>query len=137
MKRRSLFSLLTLVVLIMTCFSTTAGTKKQTVMEQQTGTAVVISETGPIVDPNSPRTPTVIPCSCIFYDTTETLCFTFFFPVGDVTITLTEESAGVVSSSDYSTSSGFVNIPVPGPGNYEICILLESGTEYTGQFVYL
>ena len=129
--------MLVLVGLTLTCLSTRAGEVTQTAIGQQDGVVVWIAETGPSVDPNSPRTPSVIPCSCIFYDTTETLCFTFFFPVGDVTITLTEESAGVVSSNDYSTSSGFVNIPVPSPGNYEICILLESGTEYTGQFVNL
>ena len=55
--------------------------------------------------------------------------------MGDVTITLTEVSAGVVSTDDYSTSTCFVSIPVPGPGTYGISVLLESGTEYIGQFV--
>ena len=136
MRIRQCLSMLALMGLSLTCFSTKAGTVKQTTLVQQTGTVIVIAETGPTVDPNSPRTPSVIPCSCVFYEITETLCFSFLYNVGDVTITLSEESAGIVSSNEYSSSTGFVSIPVPGSGSYIISILLESGKEYTGHFVY-
>ena len=97
---------------------------------------VVLQETMPIVDPNSPRMPSMLPLSCVFDSILGNLNFIFLFPMGDVTITLTEASAGVVSTDDYSTASCFVAVQVPGPGTYSISVLLESGTEYTGQFVY-
>ena len=57
--------------------------------------------------------------------------------MGDVTITLTEASNGVVSTDDYSTSTCSVVVPVPTQGSFEISIVLESGTEFVGQFDYL
>ena len=97
---------------------------------------VVLEEQHPVTDPNNPRSPSVLPISCVFSDNSETLYFTFLFPMGDVTITLTEDSAGVVSSDEYSTASCLVSIPVPGSGSYEITLVLESGAELSGQFVY-
>ncbi len=56
--------------------------------------------------------------------------------MGDVTITLTESVAGEVSSDDYSTSLGFVTVPVPAQGTYEINIVVDNiGAEYIGSFV--
>lgn len=97
---------------------------------------VVLQESMPVVDPNSPRTPSVLPLSCSFDSLTGNLHFDFLFPLGDVTITLTEALVGVVSTDDYSTSTCSIIVPVPGQGTYEINILLESGAEYTGYFVY-
>ena len=97
---------------------------------------VVLQESGPIVDPNSPRIPSVLPLSCSFDNLTGNLHFDFLFPMGDVTITLTEAIAGVVSTDEYSTSSCSVVVPVPSQGTYEVSIVLESGTEYEGHFIY-
>lgn len=97
---------------------------------------IKIEESQP--DPDDPnRAPAIIPVNCCFNYASGILYFSFLFPMNDVTITLTEAVAGVVSTDDYSTSSCFVAVPVPGPGMYDISILLESETEYTGQFVYL
>ena len=97
---------------------------------------LVLKEQEPLVDPNAPRTPAHIPVLCSLDDATGYLYFTFLFPMGDVTITLTEASAGVVSSDEYSTASCLVSIPVPASGTYEITLVLESGAEYVGSFVY-
>lgn len=97
---------------------------------------VVLQESMPVVDPNSPRTPSVLPLSCSFDSLTGNLHFDFLFPMGDVTITLSEETAGVVSTDEYSSSTCSIVVPVPAYGTYEISILLESGAEYTGYFVY-
>ena len=97
---------------------------------------VVLEEQHPVTDPNNPRSSSMLPVSCVFSDNSETLYFSFLFPMGDVTITLTEASAGVVSSDEYSTASCLVSIPVPASGAYEITLVLESGAEYIGQFNY-
>lgn len=134
MKKRIVTSILVLVGLVLACLSTRAGTTNSFRTQEVVVIPLVLEE--PPVDPNAPRTPALIPISCSFDVQSGNLNFLFLFPMGDVTITLTEASAGVVSVDDYSTSSCFVAIPVPGPGTYDISILLESGTEYTGQFVY-
>ncbi|MBO4923622.1 MAG: DUF3244 domain-containing protein [Bacteroidales bacterium] len=136
MVRRKLFSMLVLVGLILTCFSTTASEPSQT-SSRDPHEIPIRTHDDEILPPGTPRTPALVPVSCYFDDTAGYLYFSFLFPMGDVTITLTEASVGVVSENDYSTSTCFVSIPVPGPGVYDISILLESGTEYTGSFVYL
>ena len=133
MKRVYLFPVLILIGILLAYFSTKAGAVSVPVEDDP---PIVLQESEPAVDPNSPRAPVLIPVSCCFNSVTESLFFYFLFPMGDVTITLTEAVAGVVSTDDYSTSSCFVAIPVPGPGTYDISVMLESGIEYTGQFVY-
>ena len=85
--------------------------------------------------PDAPRTSDV-PVSCDFDENNENLYFSFLFPMGEVTITLTEYSVGIVSSDDYVTSSWPVVVPVPGPGNYNITVQVEPGIEYSGHFMY-
>jgi hypothetical protein len=133
MKRVSLFSVFILIGVLLACFSTKA---KAMYGYEQDNPPIVLQESESTVDPNSPRSPTLVPITCYFNSISEVLNFNFIFPMGDVTITLTEASAGVVSTNDYSTSSCFVAVPVPGPGTFSISVLLDSGTEYTGQFVY-
>lgn len=97
---------------------------------------VILTEIVDPFDPNAPRTPVLVPISCSLDSNNDELNFTFLFPMGDVAITLTEATAGVVSSNDYSTSLGLVTIPVPYTGTYDISIVLTSGVEYIGSFVY-
>lgn len=134
MKRVIVFPVLILVGVLLACFSTKA---KSTSIPTEDDPPIVLQESEPMIDPNSPRSPALIPVSCHFNTAEGSLDFSFLFPMGDVTITLTEVVAGVVSSDDYSTSSCFVAVPVPGPGTYDISVVLESGTEYIGQFIYL
>lgn len=134
MKKTIVTSILVLVGLVLACFSTRAGVRES--FNAQGYVAIPLFQEEPPVDPNAPRTPALIPVSCSFDASNGKLNFLFLFPMGDVTITLTEASAGVVSTNDYSTSSCFVAVPVPGPGTFSISVLLDSGTEYTGQFVY-
>lgn len=134
MKNRIVTLMLVLLGLVLACFSTRAGTSGSFSTQEVVVIPLVLEE--PPVDPNAPRTPALIPISCSFDVQGGNLNFLFLFPMGDVTITLTETSLGVVSSDDYSTSSGFVEVTVPGSGAYSISVLLESGMEYTGQFVY-
>lgn len=135
MVRKDVLPMLVLVGLILACFPTTASEPSQSKSKEQHEIPIRTQDEGSF-PPGTPRTPTITPISCSFDDVAEYLYFSFLFPVGDVTITLTEDVAGVISTDDYSTSSCYVAIPIPGPGTYEISILLESGTEYTGQFVY-
>ena len=133
MSKNYISLILVLVGLVLTVFSTTA----ETIHSKQKDESVIElwAQTQPF-DPNAPRTPALIPISCSFDDSSLNLYFTFLFPLGNVTITLTEASAGVVSSDEYSTASCLLDIPVPGPGTYTLTIALESGAEYIGQFVY-
>ncbi len=133
MKKVNLFPVLILIGVLLACLSTKA---RIVPVSAEDYPPVVLQETEPSVDPNSPRAPALVPISFYFNSLIENLCFSFLFPMDDVTITLTEASVGVVSEDDYSTSTCFVSIPVPGPGVYDISILLESGTEYTGNFVF-
>lgn len=132
MKKVNLFPVLILIGVLLACLSTKANPKP---LFTEDDPPIVLQERDPTVDPNSPRSPALIPITCYFDSISESLSFYFLFPMGDVTITLTEAYAGVVSEDDYSTSSCFVSVSVPGPGTYSISILLESGTEYTGQFI--
>ena len=134
MKKVNLFPVLILIGVLLACLSTKA---RNVPVSAEDYPPVVLQETEPSVDPNSPRAPALVPISCYFNSLIENLCFSFLFPMGDVTITLTEAFSGVVSTDDYSTSSCFVEVPIPGPGTYNISVQLEAGTEYTGQFVYL
>ena len=135
MVRRNVLPMLVLVGLILACFPTTASEPSQSKSKEQHEIPIRTQDEGSF-PPGTPRTPSIIPISCSFDDTAGYLYFSFLFPMDDVTITLTEASVGVVSEDDYSTSTCFVSIPVPGPGVYDISILLESGTEYTGSFVF-
>lgn len=133
MKRINLFLVFILLGVLLACFTTRA---KAISVYTEYDPPIVLQETEPSVDPNSPRAPLIVPISCFFNSSSECLYFSFLFPMGDVTITLAEASAGIVSAEKYSTSSCFVSVPVPGIGTYSISILLESGTEYVGQFFY-
>lgn len=135
MVRKNVFPMLVLVGLILACFSTTASEPSQT-SSRDPHEIPIRTHDEEILPPGAPRTPAIIPISCSLDDVTGYLHFSFLFPMGDVTITLTEVVAGVVSTDNYSTSSCFVAVPVSGPGTYDISILLESGTEYVGQFGY-
>lgn len=134
MKKVNLFPVFILIGVLLACISTKA--KSMPVSGEDYYPPVVLQESEPTVDPNSPRAPLIIPISCFFNSSSECLYFSFLFPMGDVTITLSEAFAGIVSAEEYSTSSCFVSVPVPGLGTYSISILLESGTEYVGQFIY-
>lgn len=122
--------MIALIGLSFACFSTKAR-PQQTI---QSSIPVELHESIPTVDPNSPRAPALKPVACSFDDLSSSLHFVFLSPMGDVTITLSEASEGVVSANVYSTSSGFVVVPVPGTGLYSISVVFESGIEYTGQF---
>lgn len=136
MNKRIVISMLALIGLSLACFSTRAEKNSIIPSLQNEHPVPLYAGTSNPIDPNSPRAPVEIPISCYLNELTESLCFVFAYPMGNVTITLTEASAGVVSTDDYSSSSCFVAVPVPGPGTYEITILLASGIEYTGQFEY-
>jgi len=133
MKRMLLLPTVLLAGIMLACFSTKA---REVPTLTKDGTPVVLEESRTIDDPNNPRTPAVVPLSCTLDSINGELNFTFLFPMGDVAITLTEATAGVVSSDDYSTSLGLVTIPVPYAGTYYISIALSSGVEYIGNFVY-
>ena len=128
--------MLVLIGLSLACFSTKAESLSKIQSLQEEYVIPLYTGTPPVVDSSSPRTPNQLPISCRLDGASSFLYFTFLFPMGDVTITLTEASAGVVSSDEYSTVSGLVSIPVPASGAYEITLVLESGAEYIGQFNY-
>lgn len=118
---------------MLACFSTKASVPSS---DPEGETTVVLQEGNEPVDPDAPRTPSILPLSCSLDSINGVLHFTFLFPMGDVTITLTESVAGEVSSDDYSTSLGFVTVPVPAQGTYDVSIVVDNtGVEYIGSFV--
>lgn len=136
MSIRKVIQTLILVGLMLACFSTKARTEANLTKASEEHVIPLLAGNSP-VDPNNPRVPITIPMSCSLDDVSGNLYFSFLFPMGDVIITLTEASFGVVSTDEYSTSSCSVVVPVPCQGTYEVSIVLESGTEYVGQFDYL
>lgn len=132
MNKRKLIQTLALIGLSLACFSTRAGSLFSFGSAKDEVIPLKIETTA--VDPNSPRAPIEIPIYCYYSEGTGCLCFEFDYSMGNVTITVTEESSGVVSMDEYPTSSLFVAVPISGPGIFEVSILLASGTEYTGQF---
>ena len=134
MKRINLFPVLILMGFLLACFPTKA--EVPTLSRCGENRDIPIVKKDECYPPTTPRAPVVSPISCSFDSVSEVLSFSFLFPMGDVTITLTEAVAGVVSTDNYSTASCFVAIPISSPGTYDISILLESGTEYVGQFDY-
>lgn len=135
MKRINLFPVLILMGFLLACFPTKA--EVPTLSRCGENRDIPIVKKDECYPPTTPRAPVVSPISCSFDSVSEVLSFSFLFPMGDVTITLTEASTGVVSTDEYSTSSCSVVVPVPCQGTYEVSIVLESGTEYVGQFDYL
>ena len=134
MKRLTIIPTLILIGIMLACLPTKAEIYSPLNSSQTENIPLTSEHTS--ADPDSPRAPMLIPISCYFDVVSGNLSFVFAFPMGDVTITLTEASAGVVSTGDYSSSSSFISVPVPGSGTYTISLILESGEEYTGQFAY-
>ena len=86
-------------------------------------------------DPNEvrPRTPVLIPITSIYND--GTLHFTFLEDLGEMEITVTNPSMGVVSVSEYDSAYGSVAVPVSSEnGSYLIEIVTESGECYYGEY---
>ena len=135
MIKRKVIPMLTLIGLSLACLSARAEISEEK-SDDGVYVPVVLKESTPVTDPNYPRTPVLIPVGCYFDCVSSNLCFSFISPMGPVTITLTEASAGIISSDEYPTNLGFITVPIPSSGSYEINILLESGAKYTGQFIY-
>lgn len=130
MKRKTIVTALALLGVMLACPPTIARSE---CFDRADGDVIPVKVSIPSIDPESPRSPIMIPVS-VFLDTSAgTLNLYFLFPVGDITITLTEISTGAVSSGSYSTSLCCVSVPVV-LGTYEFSILLDNGVEYVGQF---
>lgn len=90
---------------------------------------------GQIVDPNEvrPRTPVLIPITCTYSG--GTLHFTFLEDLGEMEITVTNPSLGVVSVSEYDSAYGSVAVPASSEnGSYLIEIVTETGEYYYGEY---
>ena len=86
-------------------------------------------------DPNEvrPRTPVLIPITCIYND--GTLHFTFLEDLGEMEITVTNPSLGVVSVSEYDSAYGSVAVSASSEsGSYLIEIVTETGEYYYGEY---
>lgn len=126
--------MLVILGLTLACFSTKAESLFSSRNTQDEVIPLIIENTG--VDPHSPRAPAHIPIICYLDEFNGHICFSFSYPLGDVTIILTEAIAGVVSADEYSSSSGVVSVSIPEPGVYNISLIIESGAEYIGYFIY-
>lgn len=92
-------------------------------------------EKGEIKKPNEilPRIPVIVPITCSYND--GTLYFTFLEDLGEMQITVTNPSIGVVSVSEYDSAYGNVVVPVSSEsGRYLIEIVTESGEYYYGEY---
>lgn len=93
----------------------------------------ILIEKGSSKDPDKirPRTPVSITCS---YNE-GTLYFTFLEDLGEMEITVTNPSMGVVSVSEYDSAYGSVAVPVSSEnGSYLIEIVTETGEYYYGEY---
>lgn len=80
-----------------------------------------------------PRTPVVDPITCTYDD--GTLYFIFMEDLGEMEITVTHSSMGIVSVSEYDSAYGSVVVPVSSvSGSYLIEIVTESGECYYGEY---
>ena len=78
-----------------------------------------------------PRTPVSI--TCTYND--GTLHFTFLENLGEMEITVTNPSIGVVSVSEYDSAYGSAAVPVSSEnGSYLIEIVTETGEYYYGEY---
>lgn len=95
----------------------------------------IVIEKGSSKDPDQvrPRTPVLIPITCIYND--GTLHFTFLEDLGEMEITVTNPSMGVVSVSEYDSAYGSVAVPASSEsGSYLIEIVTETGEYYYGEY---
>ena len=130
MKKKVVVSALVLVGMMLTYTSTIARSEYD---DRTDGDVIPVKISIPSVDPEAPRAPVLIPVSGLLDTSADILYLYFLYPMGDVTITLTETSTGFVTSDSYSTSLGYVSVPVVS-GTYEFSILLDTGVEYVGFF---
>ena len=78
-----------------------------------------------------PRTPVSITCTY----SGGTLHFTFLEDLGEMEITVTNPSIGVVSVSEYDSAYGSVAVPASSEsGSYLIEIVTETGEYYYGEY---
>ena len=103
-------------------------------LENSVSKDVIIKKERPMVpDEVRPRTPVVIPITCTYND--GTLHFTFLENLGEMEITVTHSSMGIVSVSEYDSAYGSVVVPVASEsGSYLIEIVTETGECYYGEY---
>ena len=92
---------------------------------------VELEKGNPTIDDRHPRT--LIPLTCMYQE--GSLCFTFYEDLGELEITVTNPSIGVVSVSEYDSAYGSVAVPVSSEnGSYLIEIVTETGEYYYGEY---
>ena len=80
-----------------------------------------------------PRIPYEVPITCTYSNAS--LFFTFLEDLGEMEITVTNPSIGVVSVSEYDSAYGSVVVAAsPDSGTYLIEIVTESGEYYYGEY---
>lgn len=100
------------------------------VMEDKT-VSVELKKGRPTTDDRHPRT--LIPITCVYVN--GVVHFTFLADLGEMEITVTNPSIGVVSVSEYDSAYGSVVVPVSSEsGRYLIEIVTESGEYYYGEY---
>lgn len=84
-------------------------------------------------DKERPRDLLQVPITCMYQE--GSLCFTFYEDLGELEITVTNQSIGVVSVSEYDSAYGSVAVPVSSEnGSYLIEIVTETGEYYYGEY---
>ena len=106
------------------------NTKLETV-SLQSPTEIPITEHGQ--NGNGPRQQTTIPIRASYFG--GTVFVSFLQNLGDVEITVEEQSNGIILQTTVDSSTLSVALPLNmTAGNFCISFLLESGAEYSGQF---
>lgn len=83
------------------------------------------------------RGPLIVPVEAYLVSSTQSVTVNFLYAIGDVTISLTNLSIGVHTSTIIDSSIGNAIIPVIlGTGVYRIVFSTENGAEYQGSFIY-
>lgn len=111
------------------------STEEQTIGASFDDDVIEITITENLPDINPLRFPSLVPLRAYYYVTASFVDIVFLDNLGDVTITLTNLSSGVFSSSIADSSFGGFLFPITlGSGNYRISFVAQGGASYEGYF---
>ncbi len=129
MKKTVLFITMTVSVLLFGLPNTKALTLSDDVEVIEIDISYHLPENGP------KRNPILIPINALYYVTFSYIDVSFTSNIGDVTITLTNQTTG--GSTSMQSNSGFGGCLVPvtlGSGFYRISFVAQDGASYEGYF---
>ncbi len=121
-------TLFTLIALLLMSVGTMWGTEKV-----ENKNVIINKDSSKDMDKEHPRSLIGVPIICTYQN--GFLFFTFLEDLGEMEITVTNPSLGVVSVSEYDSAYGSVAVPASSEsGSYLIEIVTETGEYYYGEY---